>query len=92
MNRLPVFLKYQRIIKKLDLKDVSACANLSINYLKKIERGDRNIRDIYTLDKLAKGYGVKTITLVNIVLENKELNWLQKLRLKIRRKPNEKIK
>lgn len=86
MNRLPVFLKYQRIIKKLDLKDVSACANLSINYLKKIERGDRNIRDVYTLEKLAKGYRVKTITLVNIVLGDEGLNWLQRLRLKMRRR------
>ena len=86
MSRLSVFLRYQRMIKKLDLEDVSTSANLSVDYLKKIERGDRSIRDIYTLEKLAKGYRVKTITLVNIVLGDGGLNWLQRLRLKMRRR------
>ncbi len=83
MNRLSVFLQYQRMIKGIDLQGVSDSANLSVEYLKRIERGDRKIRDVYTLEKLARGYRVKPMTLVNIVLGYKQLNWLQKLILKI---------
>lgn len=83
MNRLSVFLQYQRLIKRIDLQEVSNTAKLSVEYLKRIERGDRKIRDVYTIDKLARGYRVKLITLVNIILGNKELNLLQKIILKI---------
>jgi transcriptional regulator with XRE-family HTH domain len=76
-------LKYQRKVKNMTLGQVGKRANLSYSYLKKIEKGERNVCNISTIEKLSKGYNLSVWELFYFAVNEKPLSWLQKLILKI---------
>ena len=76
-------LKYQRKVKNMTLRQVGKRANLSYSYLKKIEKGERNVCNTSTIEKLSKGYNLSVWDLFYFAVNEKPLSWLQKLILKI---------
>jgi len=63
MKNSTVNLKHYRKIKKMSIKQLSKCTNLSASYLYQVERGDKE-PSFSALNKIAKALDTNTANLI----------------------------
>lgn len=75
------YIKYNRDIKELSLKDLSQKSKISVAYLSRLENNRKNNPSLLILKKLAEGLNISVMSLLEVYLnlEEKKIKTLKEV-------------